>query len=90
MELLRCLNDTQYDEAVKEAAGHPSTVALKEAYKSNIMVLEWEAKVEEGREHQAFAEAFWAVVWVCPPEALGTFMYPLQLLTSDVLLAALM
>ena len=44
---------------------HHSTAAtaLKEAYKSNIMALEWEAKTEEGRDHQAFAEAFWAVMW---------------------------
>ena len=54
------------------------------------MVLEQEAKVEERKECQAFAEAFWAVVQACPPEAQGTLMYPLQLLTSDVLLAALM
>ena len=71
---------------------HHSTAAaaLKEAYKGNIMVLGWEAKVEEEKECQAFAEAFWAVMQACPPEAQGTFMYPLQLLTSNVLLAALM
>ena len=54
------------------------------------MVLEQDTNAEEGRECQTFAEAFWAVVQACPPEAQGTFMYPLQLLTSDVPLAAFM
>ena len=92
VELLRCLNDAQFDVTVREAIAHCSTAAtaLKEAYKSNVMALEWEAKAEEGKEHQAFAEAFWAVMKACPPEAQGTLMYPLQLLTGNVLLAALM
>ena len=83
MELSRCLNDAQFDMAMREAMAHHSTtaIALKEAYKSNVMVLEWEAKAE-GKECQAFAEAFWAVMWA--------LMHPLQLLTSDVPLAALM
>ena len=37
-----------------------------------------------------FAEAFWAVMWAYPPKAQGTFMYPLQLLTGNVLLATIM
>ena len=92
MELSRHLNDAQFNEAMREAAACHSTAAgaLEKAYKSNVMVLEWEAKAEEGKECQAFAEASWAVMWVCPPEAWGTFMYPLQLLTGNVLLAALM
>ena len=92
VELLRCLNNAQFNEAMREAVACHSTAAtaLKEAYKSSIMALEWEAKAEEGRECQAFAETFWAVVQTCLPEVWGTFMYPLQLLTSDVPLAALM
>ena len=92
MELLRCLNDAQFDKAGREATAHCSTTAtaLEEAYKSNIMVLEEEAKADEGRDCQAFAEAFWAVMQACPPEAQRTLMYPLQLLSSDVPLAALM
>ena len=92
MELLRCLNNAQFNEAMREAVACHSTTAaaLEEAYKSNVMVLEQETRAEEGRECQAFAEAFWAVIWACPPEAQGTFMYPLQLLTGDVLLTALM
>ena len=51
-------------------AHHSATAAaLKEAYKSNIMALEWEAKVEEEKECWASAEAFWAVMWACPLEA---------------------
>ena len=64
MKLLRHLNDAQFDVAVREATTHYSTTAaaLNEADKSNIMLLEWEANVEEGKECQAFAEAFWAVM----------------------------
>ena len=58
VELSRCLNDTQFKKAMKEVMACCSTAGatLKEAYKSNVMVLEQEAKVEEGRECQAF---FW-------------------------------
>ena len=88
MELSRCLNDAHFYEAMT----HHSTAAtaLHEAYDSNIIALEQVAKVEEGRECQAFAEAFWAVMQMCPLDVQGTFMYPLQLLTSNVPLAALM
>ena len=91
VELSRHLNDDQIDVAMREAIACNSTTAtaLKEAYKSNVMVLELEAKAEEGKEHQAFAEAFWALMHACPPEAQETFMYPLQLLTNNVPLAAL-
>ena len=59
---MRCLNDAQFNEAVREVMACHSTAAaaLGEAYKINIMALEWEAKVE-GRECLVFAEAFWAV-----------------------------
>ena len=89
---MRHLNNVQFDVAMRQAVAHhsSSTTALEEAYKSNVMVLEWEAKVEEGKECQTFAQAFWAVMWACPPEAQGTFMYPLQLFTGDMSLAALM
>ena len=77
---------------MREAVACCSTTAttLEKAYKSNIMALEWVAKVEEGREQQAFAETFWAVLQMCLPEAQGTFMYPLQLLTGDVPITAIM
>ena len=44
VELSKCLNSTQFNVAMREAMAHHSTTAaaLKEAYKSNIMVLEWE------------------------------------------------
>ena len=88
MELSGCLNDAQFDEALAHCS--TAAAALKEAYKSNIMALEPEAKAEEGRECQDFAEASWAVMQRCPPEAWETFMYPLQLLTGDMPLVALM
>ena len=52
VELSRHLNNAQFDEAMREATAHCSTIAtaLEEAYKSNVMALEQEAKVEEGRE----------------------------------------
>ena len=71
MKLSSCLNDSQFDEAVREAVACCSTAAaaLKEAYKRNVMTEEQETKAEEESECQAFAEAFWAVMWACPPEA---------------------
>ena len=59
VELSRQLNDTQFDKAMREAVAYHSTAAaaLEEAYKSNVMVLEWEAKVEEEKEHQHQASA---------------------------------
>ena len=41
-------------------------------------------------ESAKLLQTFWAVMQMCPPEAQGAFMYPLQLLTSNVPLAALM
>ena len=74
VELSRHLNDAQFHVAMREAPACHSTTAtaLEEAYKSNIMALKWETKAVEGKECQAFAEAFWAVMWACPPEAQGT------------------
>ena len=53
-------------------------------------MLKCEAKAEEGQEHQAFMEAFGAVMWACLPETHGALMYPLWLLTSNVPLAAIL
>ena len=91
-ELPRHMNDAQFDKAMREAMAccSTATTALKEADKSNVMALEWEAKAEARWECQAFTGTFWAVVQTCPPDAQGTFMYPLPLLTGDVLLAAIM
>ena len=71
VEPTRHLSNAQFDDAVREAVACHSTTAtaLKKTYNSNIMALDWEAKMEEGRECQAFAEAFWTVVQTCLPEA---------------------
>ena len=55
VELPRCLNDAQFNRTMRETTAHCSTTvtALKEAYQSNVMALDWEEKAEEGREHQA-------------------------------------
>ena len=41
-------------------------------------------------DHQAFVEAFGVTIWACPHKTLGTILYPLQLFTSDVPLAAIL
>ena len=46
-----------------------TATAFNEAYKSNVMVLEWEAEAEEGKECQAFAKAFRVVKQACLLEA---------------------
>ena len=55
-----------------------------------MLMLECEAKVEEGWDCQAFMEAFGATLQACPPETHGALMYPQQLLISDVPLAAIL
>ena len=64
MELTACLNDAQAAKAIKEAeVCHPTTAcALQQAHRDSVLVLEHEAKVEEGRDCQAFVEAFRAAI----------------------------
>ena len=52
--------------------------------------LECKAKAIEVQDHQAFTEAFGAAAWICLPESLGALHYPLQILTSDIPLAAIL
>ena len=52
--------------------------------------LECEALVEEGCDCQVFMEACSATWWACPLNAHGVLIYPLQLLTGNVLLAAML
>ena len=42
------------------------------------------------RDHQAFVEASGVALWACPPKTSGAVMCPLQLLTGNVLLAAIL
>ena len=74
----RCVNEAWATEALKEAEVH---------YAATIK----EAEVcQEGQDHQVFLEACGAVLWACPPKAFGVLMYPLQLLTGSMSLAAIL
>ena len=90
-ELVACLNDAQFAEAIKEAeVCHASTVCtLQQAHRDSVLMLECEVKAEEGQNFQTFMEAFGVVMQSCLPKTHGAPMYPLQLLTGDQLLAAI-
>ena len=49
-ELVVCLNDAQATEAIKEAEVHHTITAfmLQQTHRNSVLVLEHEAKVEEG------------------------------------------
>ena len=78
--------------AMKEAEAHQAihACALEQSHKESMLELEHEAIAEEVWDCQAFVEAHGAVLWACPPEAHGVQMYPLQLLTGNMLLAAIL
>ena len=80
------------NDAMKEAEVHHTTTAcaLQQVYKDSVLTLEHKAEMEEGWDHQAFVEAFGAAVKACPPETCGALLYSLQLLTSNVSLAAIL
>ena len=52
--------------------------------------IEREAIEEEGTDHQSFLTVCGVALQACPPEACGILMYPLQLLTGNMSLAALL
>ena len=52
--------------------------------------MEREAIEEEGRNCQSFLTACRVALQVCPPEACGVLMCPLQLLMGNMSLAALL
>ena len=63
---------------------------MEKSHKESMLEVECEVIAEEGWGCQAFLEACGAVLWTCPPEAHGVLMYPLQLLTGNVQLAAIL
>ena len=67
-----------------------ATCALQQANWDSMLVLECEAKATEAQDHQAFAEAFGAAMQACPPESQEALLHPLQILTSDIPLAAIL
>ena len=98
-ELAACLNKAQASKAIKQATTaikwaevcHTTTACtLQQAHRDSVLVLECQTKLEERQDCQAFMEAFRAAIQACLPENQGTFLYPLQLLASDVPLAALL
>ena len=93
MEVVACLNEAQAaeainqaTEAIKQAKLHHATTAcaLQQAHQDSVLALECQTKVEERWDCQAFRVAMQA----CLPENQETLLYPLQLLTGDVQLAA--
>ena len=99
LELVAHLNAAQAAEAIIQAikaikqakACYITTAcALQQAHRGSVLELEHQTNVEERRDHQAFMEAFGAAIQGCSPKNWGTFLYPLQLLTSDVPLATLL
>ena len=63
---------------------------LEKSHKESMLELEHEVIAEEGWDCQVFFEVCGAVLWACPPDAYGVLMYPLQLLTGNVLLAIIL
>ena len=63
-EFMVHLNETQFTEAIKETEVCHTTIAtaLQQAHMDSVLMLEHEAKVEEGWECQAFVEAFRAAM----------------------------
>ena len=91
-ELAAHLSEVQTAEAIKQAKVHGATVAykLQQTHKESVLVLECQVTQEERQAHQAFVEAFGAAIGACSPKNCGTLLYPLQLLTGNVPLAALL
>ena len=77
---------------IKEAETHHATQAytLEWSHEERIPKMECAALVEEGHDCQAFLEACSAALQACPLKAHGVLMCPLQLLTGNVSLAAML
>ena len=63
---------------------------LQQSHSDSMQGLKREATEEEGRDNQSFLTACGVVLQVCPPEVHGVLMLPLQLLTGNMSLAALL
>ena len=64
--------------------------ALQQAHRDSVLALECKAKAEEGQDHHTFMIAFGVAIGACLAKSHGTLLYPLQLLTGDVPLAAIL
>ena len=67
-----------------------NTCVLQQTHRESMMALECEAIAEEGWDCPAFIEASAGALWACPPKTHGALMYPLQLVTGNVPLAAIL
>ena len=63
-ELAECLNDAEAAKAIRKAEVHckNATCALQQAHRDSVLVLEYETKVAEEQNCQAFTEAFRAAM----------------------------
>ena len=84
--------ETHHKIAIKEAETHHATQAhnLQQSHEESVLKMEWEVLVQEGCDCQAFAEACDTALWACPLKAHGVLMYPLLLLTGNVLLVTML
>ena len=92
MELAVCLNEVHTTEAIRQAKLHGTITpyTLQKAHQENVLTLECQVMEEERQACQAFVEAFRVAMGSCSPKIQGALLYPLQLLTGGVLVAALL
>ena len=63
---------------------------LQQTYRESMLALECEMTAEKGWDCQALVEAFGAAFPAWPPKTCEAMVYPLQLLTDNVLLATIL
>ena len=75
-------------EAEMVYMGHTHT--LQQSLGESMQDLQCKATEKEGQDHQSLLEACEATLQACPPKDHGVLMYPLELLTGNMSLAALL
>ena len=92
MELVTHLNKVQTAEAIRQVKVHGATTAyaLQQVHKESVLALECQVMEEERCACQAFMEAFRVAMGSYLPENWGALLYPIQVLTSNMPLAALL
>ena len=83
---------TCYEDVIKEAKTCCTAQAhnLELSHKESVLKLEHEVLTEEGHDHQVFMEACSAALQACPAETHGALVYPLLILTDNMLLVAML
>ena len=64
--------------------------SIPQSHADDKQCLEMEAMEEEGRDHLSFVATCGVALQVCPPEAHGVLMYPLQLFMGNMSLTTLL